>query len=83
MLQRANLLTLYPGTTLKEIKPGKIVLDPVKNPATNTTPSRNPSGGALEIDNDIIFAMIGAELPTAFLRKMGVKLVRKGRLGLS
>jgi hypothetical protein len=35
------------------------------------------------IDNDIIFAMIGAELPTAFLKKIGVKLVSKGRLGLS
>ena len=45
MLQRANLITLYPGTTLKEIKPGKIVLEPVKNPATNTTPSRNAPDG--------------------------------------
>jgi thioredoxin reductase (NADPH) len=83
MLQRANLITLYPGTTLKEIKPGKIVLEPVKNAAANTTPSRNTPEGPLEIDNDIIFAMIGAELPTAFLRKMGIKLVSKGRLGLS
>jgi hypothetical protein len=39
--------------------------------------------GPIEVENDIIFAMIGAELPTAFLKKMGVKMGSKGRVGLS
>lgn len=82
-LQQANLLTLYPATALKEIKPGQVVLDPVKNPGVKSASSRTPLDGPIEIDNDIIFAMIGAQLPTAFLRKIGVKLVSKGRLGLS
>jgi hypothetical protein len=34
----------------------------------------------IEIENDFIFAMIGAELPTAFLRAIGVRMVSKGRL---
>jgi len=55
------------------------VLQPVK------PPSRQPDMQAaaakpLEIENDTIFAMIGAELPTAFLRAIGIKMVSKGRL---
>ena len=82
-LQRAKLLALYPATALKEIRFGKAVLEQVKNPAAQPVPSRNSLEGPIEIDNDIVFAMIGAELPTAFLKKIGVKLVSKGRLGLS
>jgi len=79
-LQRANLLTLYPATALTEIRPGQVVLDPVKNPVVKL--DSLPLDGPIVIDNDVIFAMIGAELPTAFLKKIGVKLVSKGRLGL-
>jgi len=79
-LQRENLLTLYPATALTEIRPGKVVLEPVKSPAVKL--DSLSSDGPLVIDNDTIFAMIGAELPTAFLKQIGVKLVSKGRLGL-
>jgi thioredoxin reductase (NADPH) len=82
-LQQANLLTLYPATALKEIKPGAVVLDPVTNPGTESAISRATSDGPVEVVNDIIFAMIGAELPTGFLKQIGIKLVSKGRLGLS
>jgi thioredoxin reductase (NADPH) len=82
-LQQGKLLTLYPATALKEIKPGIVVLEPVKNPGAESVDSRATLDGPIEIANDIIFAMIGAELPTAFLKKIGVKLVSKGRLGLS
>lgn len=78
-LQRANLLTLYPATVLTEIRPGTVVLDPVKNPSLDSL----PQDASATIDNDVIFAMIGAELPTAFLKQIGVKLVSKGRLGLA
>lgn len=36
-----------------------------------------PSGDR-DIPNDVVFAMIGAELPTKFLRAVGVRLARKG-----
>ncbi len=78
-LQQAKAITVYPATALSEIRPNSVVLEPVKPPA------RKPDGEAgvawpVEIENDIIFAMIGAELPTAFLRAIGVKMVSKGRL---
>ncbi|MGD0291280.1 MAG: NAD(P)-binding domain-containing protein [Candidatus Binataceae bacterium] len=82
-LQQAKLLTLYPSTALKEIKPGTVVLEPVKNSGADSTASRVTPDGPIEVENDIIFAMIGAELPTAFLKKMGVKMGSKGRVGLS
>lgn len=82
-LQRSGLLTLYPGTMLKEIMPGRVVLDPANDTGVKSTSPRDAPEGPVEIDNEIIFAMIGAELPTAFLRQIGVKLVSKGRLGLS
>jgi len=78
-LQMAKAITLYPATALAEIRPNSAVLEPVKSAA------RQPAIQAatvrpVEIENDIIFAMIGAELPTAFLRSIGIKLVSKGRL---
>ena len=80
-LQQAKLLTLYPATALKGIKPGRVVLEPMKNSGAESAALRTTPAGPIEVDNDTIFAMIGAELPTAFLKKIGVKLVRKGRLG--
>jgi thioredoxin reductase len=82
-LQQAGLLTLYPGTALNEIKPGAVVLDLLNDTGGRLTSAGSTSESPIELDNEIIFAMIGAELPTAFLRKIGVKLVSKGRLGLS
>ena len=77
-LQKANTITIYPATALTEIRPHSIVLEPVKPagpPGEAQTALRRP----LEIENDFIFAMIGAELPTAFLRAIGIKMVGKGR----
>jgi thioredoxin reductase len=75
-LQKENLLAIYPATALKEIRPAAVALEPVKSrgAAQNPVPA-----GPVEIANEIIFAMIGAELPTAFLKSIGVKMVRKGR----
>lgn len=78
-LVQGKSLTVFPSTTLTAIKPGKVVLEAVKN--ADGERSVAPAAAApLEIDNDIIFAMIGAELPTAFLKKIGIKLVSKGRM---
>jgi len=32
----------------------------------------------LEIENDYVFAMLGAELPTAFMKSIGIRMTRKG-----
>ena len=49
---------------LREIREESVVLD---------TPE-----GELELPNDDVFALIGAELPTRFLRQTGIKLKKKG-----
>jgi thioredoxin reductase (NADPH) len=78
-LQKLKLLTIYPSTALKEIKPGSVVLEPVKSKAGAVTSQSAEPLGPVEIENDIIFAMIGAELPTAFLKAISIKMVSKGR----
>ena len=35
-------------------------------------------GGPLEIANEVVFALIGAELPIGFLKKVGVRMAKKG-----
>jgi thioredoxin reductase len=77
-LQKANLVTLYPATTLAEIRHDSVMLQTVK--PRGRQPEMQAAAGPLEIANDIIFAMIGAELPTTFLRAIGIKMVSKGRL---
>jgi thioredoxin reductase len=57
-------LEIVPSSSMAEIRERVAVLK---------TPD-----GALELPNDRIFALIGAELPIGFLRKIGVKLSRKG-----
>jgi thioredoxin reductase len=32
----------------------------------------------IEIENDFVFAMVGAELPTAFMKSIGIRMTRKG-----
>jgi len=78
-LQKSKTITIYPATTLAEILPNSLVLEPVKLARRQGEP-QSVSTKPIEIQNDVIFAMIGAELPTAFLRAIGVKLVSKGRL---
>ena len=63
---REGRLAVEPDSAVQEIRAGGVVLK---------TPS-----GEKEIPNDLVFAMIGAELPTKFLRAIGVKLVKKGGL---
>ena len=77
-LQQSKAINLYPSSTLKEIRPASVVLDPVKSRAGAASPGAAESR-PVEIDNDVIFAMIGAELPTAFLKSIGIKMVSKGR----
>jgi thioredoxin reductase len=74
-LQLSKVITLYPSSALKEIRAASVVLEPVKSRAATGSQVVGP----VEIDNDVIFAMIGAELPTAFLKSMGISMISKGR----
>ena len=78
-LQKAKTIMIYPATTLAEIRPRSVVLQPVKSMARVNEAGSAPAS-PIEIENDFIFAMIGAELPTAFLQAIGIKMVSKGRL---
>ena len=79
-LQQKGLLTVYPASQLMELKPGKVVMGPL----TGGGPDRQAGAGAVvltqptEIDNDFIFAMLGAELPTRFMKSTGMKMIKKG-----
>ncbi len=70
-LQRSNALKFYPSTVLNEIRRGAIVLRPVK--AVAAAPNAD-----IVLDNDVIFAMIGAEQPTRFLKSIWVQMAKKG-----
>ena len=78
-LHQAKTISIYPATALAEIRPHSIVLEPVKS-AGHPGEAPNASRSPIEIENDFIFAMIGAQLPTAFLRAIGIKMVSKGRV---
>jgi thioredoxin reductase len=79
-LQQKGLLTVYPASQVLEIKPGKVVMGPLAGGG----PDRQAGTGAVvltqpaEIDNDFIFAMLGAELPTRFMKSTGIKMIKKG-----
>jgi thioredoxin reductase (NADPH) len=77
-LQKAKAISLYPATALAEIRAKSIILKPIRS--TSQEDAQTSTAKPFEIDNDFIFAMIGAELPTGFLRAIGVKMVSKGRL---
>jgi thioredoxin reductase len=59
-----KLFDLVTASNLIEIHEDNIVLD--------------TAAGRRVINNQMIFAMIGAELPMGFLRGVGIKLARKG-----
>jgi thioredoxin reductase (NADPH) len=79
-LQQKGLLTVYPASQMTEIKAGKVVLSPLAGGG----PERQAGAGAVvltqpaEIENDFIFAMLGAELPTRFMKSTGIKMIKKG-----
>jgi thioredoxin reductase (NADPH) len=80
-LQRAGRITLYPATALTVIRPGKVVLSPVK--LSSGAPAAGPFlHEPVELTNELIFALIGAELPAGFLKKIGIRMGSKGRSAL-
>jgi thioredoxin reductase (NADPH) len=77
-LQQLHQLAVYPSSALKEIRAATVVLNPVKSRASAEAPAGTGLAAPFELDNDVIFAMIGAELPTNFLKSLGIKMVSKG-----
>lgn len=70
-LRASGGIVVYPATTLARIEPGRVVLQPA---------GPNAGGQAgVEVENDVIFAMLGAELPVGFFRAIGIKLAPRGR----
>jgi thioredoxin reductase len=78
-LAKVGTITIYPSSTLKQIKPGAVVLEPVMRKAGAPKDDIAMLSEPIEIENDVIFAMIGAELPTGFLKSIGVRMGAKGR----
>jgi thioredoxin reductase len=77
-LQRAGTIAVYLGTALKEIKQKTVVLEQVKGPAKKPD-GRAAAAEVIELDNDLVFAMLGAELPTRFLESIGIRMEIKHR----
>jgi len=77
-LQRSGVITLYAGTELKEIKEKTVVLQPVKG-QSKSPDGRTDGAEVVELENDIVFAMLGAELPTRFLESIGIRMEVKHR----
>lgn len=78
-LQRSQRITIYPSSALKEIRLTSVMLEPVKSRARVDSQQGPAAAAPFELENDVIFAMIGAELPTSFLKSIGIKMVSKGR----
>jgi thioredoxin reductase len=78
-LSQVGMINIYPSSVLKEIRPGTVVLEPVKRKSGAPEDDSSILSGPVEIENDVVFAMIGAELPTGFLKSIGVRMGSKGR----
>jgi thioredoxin reductase (NADPH) len=73
-LQRAGTITLYTATEIKEIRDQSVILKAVKGSTGSDGQAKE-----IELDNDLVFAMLGAELPTRFLESIGIRMEIKHR----
>jgi thioredoxin reductase (NADPH) len=78
-LAKVGTITIYPSSMLKQIKSGAVVLEPITRKSGTPEDELATLSGPIEIENDVVFAMIGAELPTGFLKSIGVRMGTKGR----
>jgi thioredoxin reductase (NADPH) len=80
-MQRAGHIRIYPASVLTAIKPDRVVLSPSSQSET-PHPATPLLKQPIELGNELIFALIGAELPAAFLKKIGIRMGGKGRSAL-
>lgn len=71
-LKRSGRITFYPTTKVVEIKAKTVLLRPLDQQAKGHLEKMAPS--VIELDNEVIFAMLGAELPTRFLETLGIQM---------
>ncbi|HXW83505.1 MAG TPA: NAD(P)-binding domain-containing protein, partial [Candidatus Binataceae bacterium] len=71
-LQGQGRLVLYPLSQVKELVSGAVTLEP-RSSRPGATPMTGGTGmvivsEAVRLENDVVFAMLGAELPTKFMK---------------
>jgi thioredoxin reductase len=76
-LQKQQRLTIYPHSQLKDIKPGKVVLIPSAAKSDGAFADGTRIERELEIENDFVFAMLGAS-PPPFIRGLGIRMIKRG-----
>jgi NosR/NirI family nitrous oxide reductase transcriptional regulator len=64
--QREGKVTIEMATSLKEITPSAVIIENVK--------------GRQELKNDLVYEMIGSEIPLPFLKKIGLTLEKEWTL---
>ena len=81
-LQQQGLITAYPSSQVMELKAGKVVLAPKSGTQSGPKLTAGPGSvvltEAIELENDVVFAMLGAELPTRLMKSFGIRMTRKG-----
>ena len=77
LLQKQNRLTIYPHSQVKEIKPGKVVLIPSPTKLDGSVADATRIEQELEIENDFVFAMLGAS-PPPFIKSLGIRMIKRG-----
>ena len=77
-LGEKKLLNILPTSSLKEIRPGQVVLEPVKSAQVQAAAAGDPGLSEMTtLENDVIFAMVGAEPPEKFLTSIGIRMTSK------
>ena len=77
LLQKQRRLTIYPHSQVKEIKLGKVVLIPSAAKLDGSVAEGTTIEQELEIDNDFVFAMLGAS-PPPFIKSLGIRMIKRG-----
>jgi thioredoxin reductase len=81
-LQQQRLITAYPSSQVAEIKPDKVLIAPrtaQSGPKLTAGPGTVVLTEPIELENDVVFAMLGADLPTRLMKSFGIRMIKKGR----
>jgi thioredoxin reductase len=77
ILQKQGRLTIYPHSQVKEINPGKVILIPSAAKLDGSIAYASRIEKELEIENDFVFAMLGAS-PPPFIKSLGIRMIKRG-----
>jgi|GEM_PF-1289709 len=81
-LQQERLITVYPSSQVAEIAQGRVTLAPIRGrggPQLTAGPGAVVLTEPIQLENDVVFAMLGAEAPANLLKSFGIRMVKKGR----